>query len=98
MTLNLTLGVDPGLGGAIAVLADGAVDRFIDTPTKVRQCGKGDEQSYSQFVALSRLRGLRGGSYSPRTMVTQVDTWPWWAHTQERTRVGSPLAGPAIPT
>ncbi len=39
----------------------------------LRQRGKGGESMFSQFVALSRLRGVRGGSYSPRLMVTQMD-------------------------
>ena len=29
--------------------------------------------------------------------MTQVETWFWWAHVQERTREGSRLVDPAIP-
>lgn len=39
MTLRLTLGCDPGQTGAVAVLADGVVDRFIDMPTSPRRAG-----------------------------------------------------------
>ena len=48
------------------------------TPRKgrgiLRRRRKGGESRFSQFVALSRFRGVRGGSYSPRVMDTQVDT------------------------
>ena len=40
----------------------------------LRQSGKGGGSRFSQFVALSRVRGLRGVLYSPRVMVTQMDT------------------------
>lgn len=40
----------------------------------LRRSGRGGELRFSQLVALSRLRGVRGVLYSPRVMVTQVDT------------------------
>jgi len=40
----------------------------------LRLAGNGGGSKISQFVALSRFRGLRGGSYSPRVMDTQMDT------------------------
>lgn len=43
MALRITLGVDPGIAGAIAVLADGEPVRFIDMPTYDRFNGSGNE-------------------------------------------------------
>jgi hypothetical protein len=40
---------------------------------------KGGESIFIGFVALSRLRGLRGVLYSPRVMDTQMDTRHWRA-------------------
>lgn len=56
MTLHLTLGVDPGQGGAIAVLADGEFDRFIDMPLCLRASG-GKEVDVPALQA--QLRGLK---------------------------------------
>lgn len=39
MTLRLVIGADPGQTGALALLADGEVDRFIDMPTIPRRAG-----------------------------------------------------------
>jgi crossover junction endodeoxyribonuclease RuvC len=38
-TMRITLGVDPGIQGAIAVLADGDLQKFIDMPTVERPNG-----------------------------------------------------------
>ena len=43
MTLRITFGVDPGVTGAIAVLADGEPVAFIDMPTYPRPSGRGRE-------------------------------------------------------
>jgi hypothetical protein len=39
MTLRVTIGIDPGQTGALAVLADGVFERFIDMPTLPRPAG-----------------------------------------------------------
>ena len=51
----------------------------------LRPRGRGGGSRFSQFVALSRVRGLRGVLYSPRIMVTQVET-----------RLASDSCGPAL--
>ena len=33
MSLRVTFGIDPGLGGALAVLADGELQTILDMPT-----------------------------------------------------------------
>lgn len=43
MTLRLTIGIDPGLTGAFAVIADGSFECFIDMPTRERKNAKGME-------------------------------------------------------
>lgn len=55
MTLRLTLGVDPGQTGAIAMLADGRCAGFIDMPTSARKAG-GNEVNGLQLAA--QLRGV----------------------------------------
>lgn len=54
MTLRLTIGVDPGLTGAIAALADGVPSVIHDMPT--REVGKWGEVDAGRLCAL--LRGL----------------------------------------
>lgn len=55
MTFRITLGVDPGQSGAIALLADGVPQRFIDMPTMPRTT-TGNEINGAQLAAL--LRGI----------------------------------------
>lgn len=57
MTQRLVLGLDPGLSGAIAVVADGVPVKFIDMPTRTRQSGHGTEVNVGKLQA--ELRGLR---------------------------------------
>lgn len=56
MTFKVVLGIDPGIAGAIAVLADGEFDQFIDMPTVERNIGKGSAIDARELPAL--LRGL----------------------------------------
>lgn len=64
MTLRLTLGIDPGLSGAIAVLADGQFERFIDMPTVRRRTAKGMEvDADALHRALRDVRGAHPGAY-----------------------------------
>jgi crossover junction endodeoxyribonuclease RuvC len=55
MTNRLVLGVDPGQTGAIAVLADGDVEGFIDMPTLPRRAG-GFQVNAAELAA--SLRGV----------------------------------------
>jgi hypothetical protein len=55
MSLRVTFGIDPGLTGAIAVLADGEVERIIDMPTM--QAGTFREVDAGLLAAY--LRGAR---------------------------------------
>lgn len=63
MTMRVVLGIDPGQSGAIAVVADGRFDRFIDMPTLPRAAG-GLHIDDAQLAAV--LRGvlhLHQGAY-----------------------------------
>jgi hypothetical protein len=55
MTLRLTIGIDPGLSGAIATLLDGEPGPILDMPT--RKVGDWNEVDAASLVA--HLRGLR---------------------------------------
>jgi crossover junction endodeoxyribonuclease RuvC len=55
MTNRIVLGVDPGQTGAVAVLADGDVDSFIDMPTLSRRAG-GLQVNATELA--SSLRGV----------------------------------------
>lgn len=37
--LHITIGIDPGQSGALAVVADGAFERFVDMPVMPRRAG-----------------------------------------------------------
>lgn len=56
MTLRLTIGIDPGLSGAIGVLADGEPIEVHDMPT--RTFGKFAEVDDVRLAAI--IRGVRG--------------------------------------
>lgn len=58
MTLRLTVGIDPGLSGAIAALADGEPAFVHDMPTRARPSGKGREVDARALQQL--LRDLLG--------------------------------------
>lgn len=55
MTFRVTIGCDPGISGALAVVADGVPAAFIDMPTKPRPDG-GNELDGGELAA--RLRGI----------------------------------------
>lgn len=55
MTLRVTLGIDPGMKGAIAVLADGEPACFLDMPTKPHP-RKGNRIDAGRLIAM--FRGL----------------------------------------
>ena len=74
-TMRLTLGIDPGQTGAIAILADGRCDGFIDMPTIPRRAG-GFEVSGAQLAA--SLRGVlqkHRGAYV-MAVLEQVNAMP----------------------
>lgn len=55
MTLRLTLGIDPGVTGAIAVLADGEPVQFVDLPGFDRPNGG---RELNPFKLAASLRGI----------------------------------------
>lgn len=62
MTLRLTIGIDPGLTGAIATLIDGEPGPILDMPTL--QVGKWREVDGEMLCANIRdLRGKHPGAY-----------------------------------
>lgn len=75
MTHRLTLGIDPGQSGAIALLADGACAGFIDMPLVSRRAG-GNEISGSLLAGT--LRGVlqaHAGAYV-LAVLEQVNAMP----------------------
>lgn len=54
MTYRLTIGVDPGLSGAVAILADGRFVDVIDMPTAGR--GKAGRQTVNSATLAAYLR------------------------------------------
>lgn len=54
MTFRVTLGIDPGQSGAIAILADGEPAGFIDMPLVERNIGKGFAIDPRALAALIR--------------------------------------------
>jgi hypothetical protein len=63
MTLRLTIGVDPGQSGAIAMLADGASDGFIDMPTCSRKAGGQEVDAASLAASLRGVLQKHRGAY-----------------------------------
>jgi len=62
MTMRITWGIDPGLGGAIATLADGEVWRIDDMPTVQR--GNFSEVEANRLADLIRdVRSKHPGAY-----------------------------------
>lgn len=69
MTLRIHFGIDPGLSGAIAVLADGEAIDVLDMPT--REVGKGREVDAAALAALIReVRGAHHGASFAATLET----------------------------
>lgn len=71
MTLRLTIGIDPGLGGALALLADGEPAGCHDMPTRARRRGTGREIDAYRLMDLLRtiLRDHQGAAV---TVVLEV--------------------------
>lgn len=65
MTFRLTIGIDPGLSGALAVLADGQFERFIDIPTRARRTASGQEVDVSRLAEqLRTVLAAHPGAYT----------------------------------
>mgnify|MGYP002777218453 CR=1 FL=1 len=71
MTLRLTIGIDPGLTGAIAAVADGEPAGCYDMPTRARRRGTGREIDAHRLQELLReiLRNHQGAAV---TVVLEV--------------------------
>lgn len=69
----IILGVDPGQGGAIAVMNNGLIERVFDIPTMARLHGKG-----LQVDAYTLTRELLGAAtgQNPRAIIEAVSAMP----------------------
>jgi len=63
MTFRVTLGVDPGQTGAIAVLADGACAGFIDMPIMLRKAGGHEVNAAELANKLREIVRAHAGAY-----------------------------------
>ena len=62
MSLRVTFGIDPGLGGALAVLADGELQTILDMPTMpVGNYNEVDASLLARY--LREARALHPGAY-----------------------------------
>lgn len=57
MTLQMTIGVDPGASGAIAILRDGVLADVVDMPVVARKAGG---QQVEPAMLANRIRWMRG--------------------------------------
>lgn len=62
MTLRLTIGIDPGLTGAIAALADGEPVAVVDMPT-MRRNGANEVCAHTLAGLIRELRSGHAGAY-----------------------------------
>lgn len=88
MTMQLIIGIDPGIAGALLMLADGEPSGFIDMPTIERKGGgqmvdgrmlagllRGaivQHRGAYVFAALERVRGIRKGPDAPKQSVSHT--------------------------
>ena len=63
MTLRITLGIDPGQTGAIAVLADGDFAGFIDMPVVPRPAGGNHVDAATLAAALRGIFSAHPGAH-----------------------------------
>ena len=63
MTFRLTLGIDPGQTGAVAALADGRLDRFVDMPTSPRKAGGHQVSGAALATSLREILAAHPGAY-----------------------------------
>lgn len=75
MTYRVTIGIDPGQTGALAVLADGEFDRFIDMPTVARRAGGLQINAAGLAASLRGLMHAHRGAYT-LAILEQVGAMP----------------------
>ncbi len=75
MTLRITIGIDPGATGALAVLADGKVDTVIDMPVSARKAG-GQQINAAELGALLRGVGVKHHGADLLMVLEQVSAMP----------------------
>lgn len=63
MTHRLVLGIDPGQSGAIASVADGTFDAFIDMPTMPRKAGGNEVDAISLATSIRHVLAEHQGAY-----------------------------------
>lgn len=65
MTMRLTIGIDPGQTGALAVLADGQWAEFVDMPVMPRAGGSGMHVNGAALAAaLREILAIHPGAYT----------------------------------
>lgn len=88
MTLRLTIGIDPGVSGAIALLADGEPAGFVDLPVMNRVNGGNEIDGKALGAALRGLFSAHPGSWMC-AFVEQVNAMPAIGSGAERRPMGS---------
>lgn len=63
MTLRVTIGIDPGQTGALAVLADGVFAAFVDMPTVSRAAGGLQIDATTLAASLRGIFGAHPGAH-----------------------------------
>lgn len=80
MTLRVVIGIDPGLSGAIAALADGEPLAIVDMPT-MRIDGHNEVCAKSLAASLRHLRAQHPGAYF-LAVLEKVNGRAGWGATQ----------------
>lgn len=75
MTFRLTLGIDPGQTGAVAALADGKLDCFVDMPTSPRKAGGHQVSGAGLAAHLRKIVAAHPGAYVI-AVLEQVNAMP----------------------
>lgn len=63
MTMRITIGIDPGISGAIAVLEDGVPVHICDMPTVSKKSGKSEVSAAGLRSTLSMVKAMDSGAY-----------------------------------
>jgi crossover junction endodeoxyribonuclease RuvC len=88
MTNRLTLGIDPGVSGAIALLSDGEPAGFIDIPLMDRVNGGNEIDGKALGAALRGIFAAHRGAWVC-AVVEQVNAMPAMGKGAERRTMGS---------
>lgn len=75
-THRLVFGVDPGITGAVAVVADGRLVDVFDTPVRARGSGNNDEVNVSALAAAVREYRARHVGASELAAIEHVQPMP----------------------